>query len=128
MSKQEILREISVDVKTTFLDAQSSPDQQRYGFAYTITIRNQGNVSTKLLNHSWYITNSNGSVQEVHGVGVIGEKPKLQPGEEFRYTSSTIIETPAGSLHGSYAMVGNNGIHFNAPIAAISLSIPRTMH
>lgn len=128
MSEQDIQREISVDVETAFLDSQSSPDQHRYVFAYTITIRNQGNVAAKLLNRSWLITDSNGKVQEVHGAGVVGETPHLQPGDKFRYTSSTVIETPIGSMRGNYEMVDDNGIHFDAPIAPFSLAIPRTLH
>jgi ApaG protein len=127
MSENEI-REISVDVETIFMDSRSSPDQHRYVFAYTITIRNQGNIAAKLLNRSWFITDSNGKVQEVHGEGVVGENPHLQPGEQFRYTSSTVIETPVGSMSGSYEMVGDDGIHFDAPIEPFSLSIPRTLH
>ena len=128
MSEQEIQREISVDVETVFMDSQSSPDQHRYVFAYTITIQNHGNVAAKLLNRSWFITDSNGKVQEVHGAGVVGEHPYLQPGEKFRYTSSTVIETPVGSMRGSYEMVDDSGTHFDAPIAPFSLAIPRTLH
>ncbi len=128
MSEKEIQRKISVDVETVFVGGQSSPESHRYVFAYTITIHNQGNMPAKLLNRTWLITDSNGKVQKVHGAGVVGEHPYLRPGEQFRYTSSTVIETPVGSMRGSYEMVDDNGIHFDAPIAPFSLSVPRTLH
>lgn len=119
---------IEVDVETAFVDEQSDPEQDRYVFAYTITIRNVGEVAARLLTRHWVITDSNGRIQEVRGEGVVGEQPHLQPGEGFRYTSAAMIETPVGSMHGSYQMLADDGTQFDADIPAFSLSIPRTLH
>jgi ApaG protein len=119
---------INVDVETNYMEEQSSPEDNRYVFSYTITIHNAGSLPARLLNRHWLITDSNGKVQEVRGAGVVGEHPYLQPGEDYRYTSGAIIETPVGSMQGSYEMVGDDGVHFDAPIAIFSLSIPRTLH
>jgi ApaG protein len=110
------------------MEEQSSPEDNRYVFSYTITIHNTGSLPARLLNRHWLITDSNGKVQEVRGAGVVGEHPYLQPGEDYRYTSGAIIETPVGSMQGSYEMVADDGVHFDAPIAIFSLSIPRTLH
>ncbi len=119
---------IDIAVETSFVDAQSEPDEHRFVFAYTITIRNKGTVAARLLTRHWIITNANGHVQEVRGEGVVGEQPHLQPGEGFRYTSAAMIETPVGSMQGSYQMVADDGFHFEAEIPAFSLSIPHTLH
>jgi len=120
--------QIRIDVKTTYVETQSEPEAGRYVFAYTITIRNTGGTPAKLLNRHWVITDSNGKVQEVRGEGVVGEQPHLQPGEGFRYTSGTMLETPVGSMEGSYEMLADDGTRFEAPIAPFSLSMPRTLH
>jgi ApaG protein len=119
---------ITVDVETIYVEHQSAPELGRYVFAYTITIRNEGEVPAKLLTRHWVITDANGKVQEVRGEGVVGEQPHLQPGQGFQYTSGTMIETPVGSMHGSYQMLADNGVEFDAEIPAFTLSIPRTLH
>ncbi len=119
---------IEIAVETNFVDEQSEPDEDRYVFAYTITIRNVGTVAARLLTRHWIITDANGHVQEVRGEGVVGEQPHLKPGEGFRYTSAAMIDTPVGSMHGSYQMVADDGFHFEAEIPAFSLSIPHTLH
>ena len=119
---------ITVEVQTAYLEGQSMPEQDRYVFAYTITIRNDGNVTAKLLTRHWVITDSNGKVQEVRGDGVVGEQPNLQPGESFQYTSGTMIGTPVGSMHGSYQMLGDDGVEFDAEILPFTLSVPHTLH
>ncbi|MEE8428629.1 MAG: Co2+/Mg2+ efflux protein ApaG [Gammaproteobacteria bacterium] len=119
---------ITVEVQTAYIEGQSMPEQGRYVFAYTITIRNDGNVTAKLLTRHWIITDSNGKIQEVHGEGVVGEQPKLQPGESFQYTSGTMIGTPVGSMHGSYQMLTDDGVEFDAEIPPFTLSVPRTLH
>jgi len=119
---------IRVDVETQYLDEQSEPQEQRFVFAYTITIRNEGELPARLISRHWVITDSNGKVQEVHGDGVVGEQPHLQPGQGFRYSSGAILETPVGSMHGSYHMLGDNGQHFEAPIAAFTLAMPGMLH
>jgi len=115
---------IVVDVDTAYVEEQSDPREKRFVFAYTITIKNQGAVPARLLARHWIITDANGKVQEVRGDGVVGEQPHLQPGQGFRYSSGAILETPVGSMQGSYRMVGDDGQHFDAPIAPFSLAMP----
>ena len=119
---------ILVEATPHFIESQSSPDDGRYVFAYTITITNIGAVPAKLLNRHWLITDSNGKVQEVRGEGVIGEQPYLKPGESFRYTSGAMLETPVGTMHGQYTMISDEGVNFDAAIPKFTLSIPRTLH
>ncbi len=119
---------ILVEATPHFIEAQSSHEDSRYVFAYTITIKNEGTVPAKLLNRHWLITDSNGKIQEVRGDGVIGERPYLKPGEMFRYTSGAILETPVGTMQGQYTMRSDEGDNFNANIPQFTLSIPRTLH
>jgi ApaG protein len=119
---------IAVDVSTRYLDDQSDPGEDRYVFAYTITIRNQGDVPARLLTRHWVITDANGKVQEVRGDGVVGEQPYLKPGQGFRYTSGAILETPVGSMQGSYGMVADDGATFDTPIAPFTLAMPGTLN
>jgi len=111
-----------------FIAAQSIPEQDRYVFAYTITITNDGDVPAKLLSRHWLITDANGKTQEVRGEGVVGEQPYLRPGETFTYTSGAMIETPVGTMQGTYIMRSDDGDQFDAPIPRFTLSIPRTLH
>jgi ApaG protein len=119
---------ISIEVETTYLDDQSEPREQRYVFAYTITIRNEGEVPAKLLTRHWIITDANGRVQEVRGDGVVGEQPYLKPGQGFRYSSGAVLETPVGTMQGSYQMIADDGAQFDAPIAAFRLAMPGMLH
>lgn len=119
---------IDVDVQTHFLEDQSSPDEHRFVFAYTIRIANAGRIPARLVSRHWVITDSNGKVEEVRGDGVVGEQPLLRPGEHFDYTSGAVLETSVGTMHGSYQMVADDGHRFDAPIAQFTLSIPRTVH
>lgn len=119
---------IIVDAMPQFIESQSSPDKNRYVFAYTITITNAGTTAAKLLSRHWLISDSNGKHQEVKGDGVIGEQPHLRPGESFRYTSGAMIETPVGVMQGKYLMVSDSGDNFHASIPKFTLSIPRTLH
>jgi ApaG protein len=119
---------ISIDVETTYLDDQSEPREQRYVFAYTITIRNEGEVPAKLLTRHWIITDANGRVQEVRGDGVVGEQPYLKPGQGFRYSSGAVLETPVGTMQGSYQMIADDGAQFDAPIPAFRLAMPGLLH
>jgi ApaG protein len=127
MNQQDI-HSIEVGVETSYIDDQSDPDADRYVFAYTITISNRGNSPAKLINRHWLITDANGKVQEVRGEGVVGEQPYLRPGEVFRYTSGTVIETPVGTMEGEYEMMADNGDAFMAPVDRFSLSVPRVLH
>ena len=119
---------ISVEVETSYVDEQSDPTERRYVFSYTITIRNEGAVPARLLTRHWIITDANGKVIEVKGLGVVGQQPLLKPGESFEYTSGTHLETAVGTMHGTYQMIAEDGRHFDAPIASFTLSVPRILH
>jgi ApaG protein len=115
---------IRVDVQTNYVEEQSDPRERRYVFAYTITLRNEGQLPAKLLSRHWIITDANGKVQEVRGDGVVGEQPHLKPGQGFRYSSGAMIETPVGAMQGSYQMVADDGERFDAAIAPFRLAMP----
>ena len=115
---------IRVQVATAYLDEQSSPSEERYVFSYTITIRNEGERAAQLLTRHWIITDANGRVKEVRGEGVVGEQPRLEPGQGFRYSSGAVLETPVGTMEGSYQMVDAEGQHFDAAIPPFRLAIP----
>lgn len=119
---------LDIDVATRYLDEQSEPAQDRYVFAYTVHIRNNGKLPARLLGRHWVITDANGKVEEVTGVGVVGEQPWLRPGDDFCYTSGAVLETHLGTMHGSYEMLADDGTHFDAPIPAFILAVPRTLH
>lgn len=119
---------IHVAVESAYLEDQSEPAEHRFVFAYTVTLRNAGQVPAKLMTRHWVITDANGRIQEVRGEGVVGEQPHLKPGQGFRYSSGAVLETPVGSMHGSYQMLGDDGLHFEAPIAAFGLAKPGMLH
>ena len=119
---------IRVEVETSYLDEQSDPHEHRYVFAHTITIRNDCPTPARLLTRHWVITDANGKVQEVRGDGVVGEQPYLEPGQGFRYSSGAVIETPVGAMQGSYQMVSDDGLAFDAPIPPFRLAIPGVLH
>ncbi len=121
-------RHISIDVATEYVAEQSAPRENRFVFAYTITIRNQGAIAAKLLTRHWVITDANGLVKEVRGEGVVGEQPHLAPGQGFRYASGAVLETPVGVMQGSYQMITDDGDRFDAPIAPFSLAMPGLVH
>ncbi len=119
---------IQVEVETQYVEEQSLPDQDHYVFAYTITIHNAGSIAAQLLSRHWIITDANHKVQEVKGDGVVGEQPHLKPGERYRYTSGTMLETPVGTMRGSYQLIADDGVEFDAEIPLFTLSMPRTLH
>ena len=119
---------VDIAVRTAFIDNQSAPDASHYVFAYTITITNTGSVPAKLLTRHWVITDGNERVQEVRGVGVVGEQPHLSPGMSFEYTSGTVLETPIGTMQGSYQMLADDGTQFDAEIPPFLLTVPRQLH
>ena len=121
-------REVTVTARTRYVAEQSDENNERFVFAYTITIRNTGELTAKLRSRHWIITDGHEKVNEVRGLGVVGEQPVLKPGESFEYTSGTIIATPVGVMRGSYEMVTEDGIAFDAPIPAFTLSVPRVLH
>ena len=124
----ESIHAIQVDVRSRFLPEQSLPEDGRYVFAYTIRIHNRGKVPARLISRHWVITDDNGKVVEVRGEGVVGEQPWLRPGDDFEYTSGAVLETALGTMQGSYDMLADDGTRFDAPIAAFTLSVPRTVH
>ena len=119
---------VSVHVQSQYVASQSSPDDDRYVFAYTITIRNLGRSSVQLLGRYWLITNGNGRETEVQGEGVVGEQPFIAPGNEFQYTSGAVIETPMGTMQGHYDMVDAQGNPFRVAIPVFRLAVPIVIH
>lgn len=112
---------VCIQVQSIYVESQSIPEENRYVFAYIVTLRNLGRFNLQLLGRYWLITNSNGRKTEVQGIGVIGEQPLLQPGSEFQYTSCTILETPLGTMEGHYEMIDHQSQSFR-------LAIPTLIH
>lgn len=119
---------IRISVETRYLTEQSDPRVRRYAFAYTISIQNTGIVPVQLLDRHWLITDGNAKVQEVRGEGVIGEQPVILPGATHTYTSGCLLETPVGSMRGSYGMITEDGVSFQAPIAIFRLASPNALN
>ena len=119
---------IQVKVTTQYIEAESNADANRFIFSYTITIENQGDIPAKLLSRHWIITDANNRVQEVKGKGVIGEQPYLRPGQSFQYTSGSMLETPVGSMQGTFQMIADDDHHFDAIIEPFSLALPRMLN
>ena len=113
---QAIKYAFKVNVETAYLLDQSSPDDNQYAFAYTVTITNIGNIAAQLISRHWIITDANNHVQEVKGLGVVGAQPLLAPGQQFEYTSGTLLATPVGAMRGSYTMVAEDASFFEAVI------------
>ena len=125
---QEKRYEIAVSAATQYLAEQSDETAGRYVFAYTITLRNTGTVTSQLISRHWVITDAEGVVQEIRGLGVVGAQPTLKPGERYEYTSGTSIATPVGTMRGTYQMVAEDGTRYDARIPEFTLSVPRTLH
>lgn len=126
-----VTRGIQVTVTPTYLADRSSPEDNRYFWAYTIEIVNLGNVTVQLKTRHWKITDAQGHVQEVRGPGVVGEQPILQPGGRFEYTSGVPLTTPTGLMAGTYQMVTESGERFDAVVPTFSLDSPhvaRVLH
>ena len=119
---------INIAVKVNYLAEQSDESDNRFVFAYTITLTNSGTVAAKLISRHWIITDASDKVQEVRGKGVVGEQPHLRPGESFEYTSGSAIATPVGTMRGSYQMVADDGTTFEVAIPEFTLSMPRVLH
>jgi ApaG protein len=119
---------IDVTVQTQYLPDQSDPEGGRHVFAYTIKLENVGNVPAQLISRHWVITDAEGDVQEVRGLGVVGHQPLLAPGQHFEYTSGCALATPVGTMKGSYQMTAEDGVQFEATIPEFVLSMPRTLH
>jgi ApaG protein len=121
---EKTTRAITITVQPFYLDEQSSPDEERYVWAYKVNIENGGGETVKLLNRHWRITDSMGRLQEVQGAGVVGEQPVLKPGDSFEYTSGTPLPTPSGIMVGTYEMESEEGERFKVDIPAFSLDSP----
>jgi ApaG protein len=119
---------ISVSSQTQYVPERSDEAENRYVFAYTITIRNTGEVNAQLISRHWVITDADNKVQEVRGLGVVGAQPLLKPGESFEYTSGSAIATPVGTMRGEYQMVAEDGTAFEANIPEFTLAVPRVLH
>ena len=124
----EVNYDIRVSVNTQYIEAESNAEASRFVFAYTILIENKGDIPAKLLSRHWIITDANNRTQEVKGKGVIGEQPYLKPGQSFQYTSGTMLETPVGSMQGTYQMIADDDHHFDAIIEPFSLALPRMLN
>jgi ApaG protein len=120
--------EMTVTPMARYLADQSDPAKNQYVFTYTITIANTGDVAAQLVSRHWIITDGDHNVQEVKGLGVVGQQPMLKPGESFEYTSGASIPTAVGTMHGTYQMLAADGKAFDAPIPLFTLSVPRTLH
>jgi ApaG protein len=119
---------IAVTVKARYIAEQSDETASRYVFAYSVTIVNTGSIEAQLLNRHWIITDAETRVQEVRGPGVVGQQPRIRPGDSYTYTSGTAIATPVGTMRGSYQMMAKDGTVFDAPIPEFTLSVPRVLH
>lgn len=117
-----------ISVSTQYVPQQSVPQSKRYVFAYTIRIDNEGSVTAQLKSRHWIITDGNGKVEEVRGPGVVGQQPLLKPGEHFEYTSGCVLETPRGSMRGTYQMKCPDGRAFDAAIAPFDLMLPFSLN
>ena len=124
----EVLYKVEVSVRTEYLENQSLPSESKYFFSYTVTIKNVGKIPAKLISRHWVITDANERIEEVRGLGVVGEQPRLKTNESFEYTSGTIINTPVGTMYGTYQMVADNGYEFDAEIPMFSLNIPKVLN
>lgn len=119
---------IRVRVKSRYIPEQSDPAKQRYVYAYTIRIDNDGEAPAQLLDRHWVITHGDGHQEEVRGPGVVGAQPRLEPGQYFEYTSGCILRTPHGTMQGTYTMVREDESRFEATVAPFSLSMPFTLN
>ena len=120
--------DIKVTVKTTHIPGQSDEANNRYVFAYTVTIVNSGSVAARLVSRHWIVTDADNRAQEIRGLGVVGEQPLLKPQQSYEYTSATAIPTPVGTMRGSYQMVAEDGTAFDAQIPEFTLTAPRVLH
>jgi ApaG protein len=127
-TSEAVTKGIRVQVVSRYDPTRSKPSQNQWFFLYTVTISNEGDITAQLISRHWIITDATGQVQEVRGPGVVGEQPRLAPGESFEYTSGCPLTTPFGTMHGTYQMIAVNGERFDAEIAPFTLSEPHALH
>ena len=125
---EAITNNVRVEVESQYAPERSLPFQSQWFFHYTVRITNERDQTVQLLSRHWVITDANGKVIEVKGLGVVGQQPLLKPGESFEYTSGTHLETAVGTMRGTYQMLADDGWHFDAPIPSFTLSVPRILH
>jgi len=113
--------QFTCEVEPQYISEQSSPDERVYAYAYTVTITNTGDVTAQLIARHWIIDDSQGRTEEVKGLGVVGHQPLLRPGESFQYTSGTRLQTPTGSMRGSFFCVAEDGERFESPVSEFTL-------
>ena len=119
---------IRVEADPYYMEDKSEPDEQRYVFGYKMVIVNEGDAPARLVSRHWFITDAHNRVEEVRGMGVVGEHPRLAPGERYEYSTWTQISTPFGSMRGSYQMLADDGTRFEADIPEFQLIAPRILH
>jgi ApaG protein len=120
--------QVDVSVVTHYLADQSQPEQDRFAFAYTITVQNNGQMPARLISRHWVITDGDGHVEEVRGAGVVGQQPLIETGKSHTYSSGTVMTTKVGNMQGSYEMVAEDGKHFDAIIKPFRLAVPGALH
>ena len=120
--------EFSCSVSVRHLAEQSDPQSNQYAFAYTVTIRNTGDVTAQLIARHWIITDANGHREEVRGLAVVGHQPVLKPGEHFEYTSWTRIGTPQGTMRGTFMCMTDEAHPFESPVAEFGLTLASALH
>ncbi len=124
---EAVTRGVRVRVEPQYLEDQSSPEEGYYFWAYTVTIDNEGNAPVELRTRHWRITDAGGHTEEVRGPGVVGQTPRIGPGQSFSYTSGCPLRTPSGIMLGSYQMIDEDGQSFDVAIPAFSLDSPFTV-
>lgn len=123
-----LTRGVRITVLPRYVPEQSEPSKSHYLFAYHVTITNEGAAPVQLISRHWIITDGEGKTEEVRGAGVVGYQPRLEPGEQFQYTSGCPLRTPVGTMHGSYQMVADDGESFEAYIDPFRLAVPRVLN
>lgn len=118
----------TIETETRYIERESDPANQRYVFAYTITIRNGGDAAGRLMSRHWWVTDGQGAVQEVEGPGVVGQQPRIPPGDSFRYTSAALLTTPVGAMRGHYDFQHDDGASFRVDIPVFTLCVPSALH
>ncbi len=119
---------IAVRTEVEYRADDSAPEQDRYVFAYTITIANGSDEAAQLRSRHWWVSDGSGDVREVRGSGVVGQQPRIEPGNSFQYASGAVLETPVGAMHGYYEFVSDDGRRFEVPIPAFTLAVPNMRH
>ncbi len=119
---------ITVTTQTQYMEAESAPTEERFVFGYTITINNAGDEPARLMHRHWWVSDGSGEVREVRGSGVVGQQPRIEPGQSYEYSSGAVLATPVGAMHGYYEFVTDDGRRFEVPIAAFTLAVPNMRH